>query len=281
MMDIGLTRFATSNVHYWRRSFGSFLEAQQRMGISCIELWGGAPHYWFDHLYPGKDISMSGIHLDCDIALSAFAPQSYGYSLCAPLDSPLRKATLRYYENCIANAAESRIAILCLTPAGGCFDMPRSTLFDLFRDGLAELSVKAQALNVTIALGSAPPNESPILTTLSEVWRMHDEIDSPNLKIMLDTWPMSAAGESIPQWFKTCGAEILHMRFTDARNDGPRIWGEGCLPCSRYLEAVSDSDYKGVLCLRLPADRYDVDPEAADRRNLGVLRTAISAAVRV
>lgn len=279
-MDIDFAKFATSNVHYWRYSFESFLKAQQCMGISCIELWGGAPHFWCDHLDHGESPNMSDTHTGYGITPATFAPHSYGYSLFAPLNSLLRKATLKYYKTCISNAAESHILTLCLTPAGGCLDIPYSTLWELFRDGLAELSAIARAFNVTIALGSAPRNESPILATLSEVWRMHHEVNSPNLKITLDTWPMSAADESIPQWFETCGTEIIHLRFIDARNDGPRIWGEGCLPCRRSLEAVADSGYKGVLSLRLPADRYDVDPAMADCKNLEAIRAAISAAAR-
>ena len=39
---------AVMNQHYQRYSLDYFLDAQQRIGFTSIELWCGAQHFWLD-----------------------------------------------------------------------------------------------------------------------------------------------------------------------------------------------------------------------------------------
>ena len=47
---------------------------------------------------------------------------------------------------------------------------------------------------------------------------MHDEVNHPNLKVMIDTTAMGVAGETIDEWFDTFGDEIIHMHFIDGKS---------------------------------------------------------------
>ena len=52
-----------------------------------------------------------------------------------------------------------------------------------------------------------------LATTVTDVKRMLDEVNHPNLKAMIDTTAMGVAGESIDQWFEFLGEDIIHMHF--------------------------------------------------------------------
>jgi sugar phosphate isomerase/epimerase len=67
------------------------------------------------------------------------------------------------------------------------------------------------------------------------------------------------------------GDGIAYVRFADGRNDGPRVWGEGCLPCGRLLDGLGAAGYAGILGLHIGGERYVADPAGADRRNLASL----------
>lgn len=46
---------AVMNQHYQRYSLDYFLDAQQRIGFTSIELWCGAQHFWLDDQHYDDD----------------------------------------------------------------------------------------------------------------------------------------------------------------------------------------------------------------------------------
>ena len=44
---IKINQLAGMNIHYLFYSLKEFFAYQQKIGISSVELWGGAPHFFF------------------------------------------------------------------------------------------------------------------------------------------------------------------------------------------------------------------------------------------
>lgn len=277
-------RFAGSNAHYVRRSFGDFLAARGRLGMNSLEIRYGMPHFLCGHRCLDDGSPVAGVAAVASVAAAlagsgakavALSPAPYGYSLAAAPDSPLIEASVLYYFRCVVAAAESRIPVLCLGVPGGCRDLDYAEQWEGCRGALIRICGEARARGVMIALGISPKSEACILMTPTELARMLDEVGSPNLGVMLDTWLACLLGESPSLWFDRFGKDIIHVRFRDGRNDGPRAWGEGCLPCGRMYDEIAGAGYEGPLSLVVEGDRYIADPEGADSRNLEALRSVL------
>ena len=262
---------AGSNDHYIRLPFYEFAAAQKELGITNIELAGIAPHLWCDHLSPVQTAKVTEILEEAGIHIIAFSPKAYRYSLCAKPDSIQVEATLNYYKNCINATAELGCSTMVVSPEGGCFDTDQESLWENCRQTLAQICREAEKQGIDVLIHSVPCEDSPILTSLDEVERMISEVSSGRLGAVLDLQIASMCGETISQWFDQLGKKIKLVRFTDGNYNGYRVWGEGCLPCQRFLEELKKTGYNGFLSLPLIGDRYIESPLAADRKNLTAL----------
>ena len=97
------------------------------------------------------------------------------------------------------------------------------------------------------AMESLRPQESQLVVTLQDAKRMFDEVNSPNLKILIDTTAMSVQGETIDDWFDMFGEDVWHTHFIDSNPYGHLAWGFGNRSMKEYLEALNRHHYTGYL----------------------------------
>jgi len=259
---------AGSNYQYIRFPFDDFVSAQTKLGISKIDLVGAAPHIWCDHLSAVHTEGAMDALRQAGISVIAFSPKAYRYSLCADPDSIQANATLAYYRNCIKATADLECKTIVVSPEGGCFDRPYGSLWDNCRHMLEALCHEAEKEGINILISSLPVDDSPILTSLYEVEKMLSQVNSKVLGAVADVNVISRCGEKIPRWFAQLGRKIGLVRFTDGNYNGYRVWGEGCLPCEKFLIELEKTNYDGMLSLQLPGEKYMEAPFEADKKNL-------------
>ncbi len=95
---------------------------------------------------------------------------------------------------------------------------------------------------------------------------MH-RVNSDWLGALLDTHVVYQAGETPRQWFDIFGDRIFHVRLSDGRSDGYRVWGEGCHPLRETLNSVETAGYGGLMTLYCPNGRYASEPNTAEQKN--------------
>ena len=127
----------------------------------------------------------------------------------------------------------------------------------------------ADEYNVTIACETLRPQESKTGDTLPKLKTLFDRVNHPRFKVMIDTCAMGVAGESIQDWFDTFGTEnIVHTHFIDGNPYGHLVWGDGNHNLAKYLKALKDNGYTGLLSQELTDDPYYSDPFFYDQRNM-------------
>lgn len=264
-------RFAGSNSQYIRFPFRDFIAAQKKLGISRIDLVGAVPHLWCDHISPIQTEEVKRILEEEEMEVTVFSPKAYRYSIYAEPETVQASATLNYYRNCINAAGELGCAAVALPLEGACFDQPRERLWNNAVQMLEAICGIAGGQGIAVLLPSVTEEVSPILTSLKDVKEMTGQIGSGALAVLLDIPVISVQGETISQWFGQLGEKIKLVRFTDGNYNGCRVWGEGCLPCERFLKELESSGYDGMFSLQMPGEKYVDAPYDADKRNLSSL----------
>ena len=271
-----------SNAQFIKLPFAAFAEAMERDDLRAADLTLAAPHFYIDSEEASDPCGALRILAEKGIDVCCVTPPPYRYSICAAEGTVQWEKTIGYYRQCILFAGMTGAGMMPVTASGAEFDREPRQLLENAVVSLKLLAEFAGEHGVELLLGTVPGMENPVsastpvILTLPEVNAVLDEVDSPALKALLDTEVVSMAGESITQWFALLGERIRLVRFADGNYNGYRAWGEGCLPCGKFLSELKACGYNGPLSLALPGERYCEEPAAAQGRLLAHLRRAMA-----
>jgi protein FrlC len=265
MATIKRQQIAGMNIHYLYYPLDYFLDSLVAAGIETIELWGGAPHFWMDHMsYDDCKIIQKKVQKR-GLTIGVFTPESaiYQYQIASQEPEQLKKS-IQYFSNGIRVAAELGAKYMAVNSGWGYWNESLAEAWKRSADSLSKLAQVGQQEGVILAMESMRPEETHIVSTLNDCQRMFLEIDSPFLKVMIDTVAMGVAGETIQQWFDAFGDNIVHTHFVDGRPYGHLIWGDGCYPLEKFLQVLNDNHYSGLLGQEITDSRYYANPAVAD-----------------
>lgn len=269
-------QIAGMNIHYLFYSLDYFLDAQVECGIKTIELWGGAPHFYLNTMeYQNckevkKKIQSRGLEV------KVLTPENCTYQYQVAAQTPeLFEKSFQYFCNGLRAANELGCKIMQINSGWGYWNEDREEAWKRSREMLSKLADEAYKLDICLAMESLRPQESQLVVTLEDAKRMFDEVNHPNLKILIDTTAMSVSGETIDDWFAVFGKEIIHMHFIDSNPYGHLAWGLGNRDLKAYLEAINRHGYKGCLGQELTEFDYFHDPLSIDKKTMEAFKPYI------
>lgn len=273
---IGLDQLAGMNIHYLYYSLESFLQYQQKIGITAIELWGGCPHVFMDSISYSDCAKIKKLASSYDQRIIAFTPESiiYPYNVAAPEAMQWEKSK-GYFSNAVKATAELGSKIMTINSGYGLMEEPIEESWKRSREMLRYLAEIAETEGVTIALETLRPEESKIVTKLQEAQRMVHDVAHPSLKLMVDTAAMGVAGEGLQDWFKAFGDDIVHLHFVDGTPEGHLAWGDGNFDLHEFLTILEKYDYQGFLGQEITDSRYLKRPYLADKQVFDKLSEAL------
>lgn len=103
-------------------------------------------------------------------------------------------------------------------------------------------------------------DESNLVCNLERARRMHREVGHPSLKMMVDNIATGAAGETLGDWFRAFGAELIHMHFLDGDPWLHNVWGDGNTALAQQIQTMNDHHYTGYLVQEVADEHYFPDP---------------------
>jgi len=273
MGRIQKAQVASMNLHYRYFPWEYFLDSVAANGLTRIELWAGAPHFYIGDVRPGDvrrlsaDLSRRGLTVVC------FTPEQCIYPInIASREKVLRERSVRYLEKCIDVAADLGCPLLLVTSGLGYFSEGPEEAWKLSRQSLSRLARKAARAGILLALEPLRTDESNLVNNLASLQKMLREVSSPVLKGMIDTIPMAIAGETIADYHRALGSDLVHIHFVDGKPRGHLAWGDGVLPLDQYMRTLEDTDYRGALTLEITDSSYIMDPAMADARSIQTLQ---------
>lgn len=276
MKLINREQIAGMNIHYLFYSLDYFLDKQSELGFKTIELWGGAPHFYLDSMgYQDakevrKKIESRGLQV------KVFTPENVMYQYQMAAQTPeLFEKSFQYFKNGLQVASELGCKIMQTNSGWGYWNEDREEAWKRSREMISKLADEAGRLGICLAMESLRPQESQLVVTLKDAKRMYDEVNSPNLKILIDTTAMSVQGETIDDWFDVFGDEVIHTHFIDSNPYGHLAWGFGNRSLQEYLEALNRHNYQGCLGQELTEFDYYENPGEIDRKNMAAFEPFI------
>lgn len=266
---INREQIAGMNIHYLFYSLDYFLDTQKELGFKTIELWGGAPHFYLDSMGYEDVKAVKKKIADRGLEVRVFTPENCTYQYQYAAQTPiLFEKSYKYFENGLHVAAELGCKMMQCNSGWGFWNENREEAWKRSREMISRLADRAGELGVTMVMESLRPQESNLVTSLKECKRMYDEINSPNLKILVDTTAMTVAGETLDDWFQVFGKDVWHMHFIDSNPYGHLAWGKGNANLHSYLETLHKYGYSGFLGQELTEFDYFEDPKSIDRMNM-------------
>ena len=132
---------AVMNQHYQRYSLDYFLDAQQRIGFTSIELWCGAQHFWLDDQHYDdvqsllRKVQRRGLEV-VSLTCPSFCFQ-YQY---APFSPEVADYCLSYFKKGLAVAEDLGCTVMTVNSGWGCMDRPRQESWNASCELLRQLA---------------------------------------------------------------------------------------------------------------------------------------------
>lgn len=268
---INREQIAGMNIHYLFYPLEYFLDVQKEVGIKTIELWAGAPHFYLDTMGYQDCKAVKKKIEDRGLKVKVFTAENCTYQYQVAAQTPeLFEKSFQYFSNALRAASELGCPIMQINSGWGYWNEDREEAWKRSREMLTRLAEEAAKYQIRLAMESLRPQESQLVITLKDAKRMFDEVNHPNLKILIDTTAMSVAGETIDDWFEVFGDNIIHTHFIDSNPYGHLAWGFGNRSMKAYLEALARHNYTGYLGQELTEFDYFENPAEIDRKNMAV-----------
>jgi protein FrlC len=262
------------NFHYHRYPFDYFLDSTLRLGLQAVELWGGAPHVYVgdasqeDILTIRHEIQSRGLELVC------FTPEQCIYPInLSAKDDTLRKRSIDYFKKCIGVTNTLETSLLLVTVGYGFYNEPVEEAWARGRESLSILAEEAEKQGIVLALEPMSKMGSNLITDMKSLKQMYDEVNSPALKVLLDTVPMTLGGDSFESYGEAFGSDLAHIHFLDGdgKTSAHLGWGMGTFPLEAFADSLKTIGYDGYLSLELIGPQYNWEPERFTKESLNRL----------
>lgn len=181
-------------------------------------------------------------------------------------------AALGYAEQALAAATRLGVSVVVFgssgarnVPAG----FPLAAAWEQLRDLLCHLAPVADARGVTLALEHLNRQESNILNTVTECWRLTQEVAHPRVRLLIDAYHLLIEREPLSILVEIAPA-IAHVHVAQGTNRVFPTSHDG--PLATFFAQLRATGYSGRCSIEAHTRAFAADAPRA----LGHLRTLIS-----
>lgn len=269
-------RVAGSNFSYQHLALERCLDDLAELGRTAIELWGIAPHAHVPWMTDTEARRIRESARARGLRIVCFTPEQVAYPVnIASADLRLRTESVKMFRRAAELAAELGAQHLFLTAGRGPEDESPDAAWRRSSDALGEIAGYAAGLGMNCVLEPLQRVESNLVNTAADAGRMLSEVGSSNLGVALDTVAAVVAGDSVDDYFDLLGDKVQHVHLIDGAPAGHLAWGDGRLPLSDIVSALTRHRYAGWATVELFGNgEYALNPRPALERSLRAVARA-------
>lgn len=169
----------------------------------------------------------------------------------------VRANAVKYVKGNIDYAARLGADIVTFTPTACMKIVPEADIKQEWAwavDAAGELAAYAGDNGVRLALEPWNRYETYLINRTEQALQFLDEVGSPHIGYMVDTFHMSIEERDIADSIRKAGSRLAHVHLADSNRAAP---GYGHLDFEPIIQAILDADYKGWIS-------YELLPAAGD-----------------
>ncbi|WP_309105089.1 sugar phosphate isomerase/epimerase family protein [Microbacterium sp.] len=111
-------------------------------------------------------------------------------------------------------------------------------------DALRAVAPEAQDAGITLTVEPVSRYSGYFLNTADDAIALVEEVDSPNVRVQLDTWHMNIEESDTPRAIRRVGPLLGHVHAVESNRGVP---GTGQVPWTEVLRALRDVGYDDLL----------------------------------
>lgn len=230
--------------HKWSGDFMAFAKRIKNIGLDIMEVSAGQLLNMSDF----EIDELKTLSKDLNIAITSNIGPGKEYDV-ASSDPGIREAGIKYLTAIMKkmDRLDSRSIVGVLYSYWPCdfTDVDKKASWDRGVKSVKRLAKVAEDLGIEYCLEVVNRYETFILNTSEEAVRYCKDVDSKNVKILLDTFHMNIEEDSITDAIRTAGNYLGHLHVGEGNRKLP---GKGHLPWKEIGRALKDIKYeKGVV----------------------------------
>ena len=282
MKRITMQDVAVMSVQFVQYSFDYYLDSMEKCCLHKVDFWGGSPHYCRLDYRSSEEAAARLRELRGKIEAHGmetvmYTPETLGYpfSYSSP-DRRLRERTIEYMKLAMEDALTLGTDKVFLNTGCHSRDLPREEGWKRTVESFQTLCDFAEHIGVELVLEQLQPYESNLATTLPDIQRMLNEVDSAALGVCVDLTAMEVAGERLEDYCETFGKRFRWVHYSDSHH---LILGDGEFGKKRlegYIRTLEKYDYAGAVDLEINDSIYWEDPHSSVFRSAEYLRAMIA-----
>jgi fructoselysine 3-epimerase len=259
-------------------------EAIQRIGkagYDGVDIWGGRPHIYRQDFSINELKSIRSLAEQLQLKINSFLPAFYRYphNLCSPNDI-IRQDTLTYVYQCADNAVLLGADYLLVCPAKIIYGQTIEDGWSRMVDSLQNIcEYVAQYAGMKVMLEPVNRQAFDLINTASDAVHMIEQVDYPDLGIILDSGHMHLEEGSVKEAIQIAGNRLFQVHIND--NDGQHqqnlIPGEGTFNFQSFIAQLDEAGFDGFLSAEL-GGLYTSNPDPAIKQTVDRLKEMLPAA---
>ncbi len=182
-MNIGLSSFL-----FVYSTLGDAIRKTAEAGYDAIDIWGGRPHAYRKDLAPDEILQVNALLGQHHLGVASFIPAQFRYPTClCSCNETIRQDSVAYILDAIETAVALRAPVVSVCPGHTIHGQPQRDAWGKLEESLEVICQRAGQRGLLIALEPADAYETDLMNTVTEAMTMVEELDFPNLGIVLNS----------------------------------------------------------------------------------------------
>ncbi|KAI1107576.1 xylose isomerase-like protein [Jackrogersella minutella] len=229
------------STHTWMRPepLDVTLRRAASLGYTSVELAGEPDRYSIDE----TKALLKKHDLNCWASVTIM----YGTRDLAAVDPTHRKATIDYMKSVVDLGAGLGAEVATVVPCTVGKLHPSSSSHDEWKwvvQGVREVALYAAEKGIRIAIEPLNRFETYLITNISQVLQLIDEVNLPNVGIAFDPFHMNMEEPDMIAALRRCGDKLFDFHLGDNNRLAP---GDGVLDWPLIIQTLREIGYKGGL----------------------------------
>jgi protein FrlC len=262
MAGPGLDQVCGSNFAYQHHTIERCLDDMVELGRTKMELWSIAPHLHIPEADGQGVRNILKLLRERELTVACLTPEQVAYPVnVASGETWLREASVQLFLRAAEVCSDLESPLLFLTSGRGYEDEPLEPAWERSVLALQAITERASELGVSCVVEPLQRVESNLVTDLSSLRRMVEDVGHPDLGVVIDTVALAVAGDAISDYGKFLGKRVRHVHLIDGSPAGHLAWGDGNLDLASILRELGQVEYQGSFTFELFGDGlYSLDP---------------------